>query len=56
MGEAVLICTHKLCFEQKFKKQNQISTENSHFYNFKNHNATEVTNLLHVLQHDVFHV
>ena len=37
LGEAVLTYTHTLCFEQKKLKKNQnFSTENFHFYNFKN--------------------
>ena len=31
-GEAVLTCTHNLCFEQKHEKSKKISTEICHFY------------------------
>ena len=30
--EAVLTCTHNLCFEQKYENSQKISTENFHFY------------------------
>ena len=26
------MCTHNLCFEQKYEKSQNISTENCHFY------------------------
>ena len=32
LTEAVLMCTHKLCFEQKYENNQKISTENCHFY------------------------
>ena len=31
-SEAVLTCTHNLCFEQKYENNQNISTENCHFY------------------------
>ena len=30
LNEAVLTCTHNLCFEQKFEKFENVSTENCH--------------------------
>ena len=30
--EAVLMCTHNRCFEQKYENNQNISTENCHFY------------------------
>ena len=32
LNEAVLTCTHNLCFEQKHENSQTISTENCHFY------------------------
>ena len=32
LTEAVLTCTHNLCFEQKYENTHKISTENCHFY------------------------
>ena len=32
ISEAVLTCTHNLCFEQKYEKNKKNSTENCHFY------------------------
>ena len=32
LNEAVLTCTHNLCFEQKYENSQKISTENCHFY------------------------
>ena len=31
-AEAVLTCTHNICFEQKYENRQTISTENCHFY------------------------
>ena len=36
LGEAVLTCTHNLCFEQKQEKYQKFSDEIFNFYNFKN--------------------
>ena len=35
-SEAVLTCTSNLCFEQKYEKSPNISTENCHFYSREN--------------------
>ena len=32
LTEAVLMCTHNICFEQKYENSKKISTENCHFY------------------------
>ena len=32
LNEAVLTCTHNLCFEQKYEKYYNFSSENYHFY------------------------
>ena len=32
LTEAVLTCTHNLCFEQKLEKYQKLSSENYHFY------------------------
>ena len=32
MSEAVLTCTHNLCFKQKYGKNQKSSTENCHFH------------------------
>ena len=32
LNEAVLTCTHNICFEQKYENTRKISTENCHFY------------------------
>ena len=31
-NEAVLTCTHNICFEQKIRKYHNFSSENNHFY------------------------
>ena len=31
-NEAVLTCTHNICFEQKYENSQNISTKNCHFY------------------------
>ena len=35
LGEAVLTCTHNLCFEQKLEKYQNFSTENFQFLKLK---------------------
>ena len=30
------MCTHNICFEQKYEKSQKFSTENCHFYSRKN--------------------
>ena len=35
LGEAVLTCTHNLCFEQKYEKYQIFSTENFQFLQLK---------------------
>ena len=32
VSEAVLRCTHDLCFEQKYENSQKLSNENCHFY------------------------
>ena len=32
LDEAVLTCTHNICFEQKYENRQTISNENCHFY------------------------
>ena len=32
LNEAVLTCTHNICFEQKYENSEKISNENCHFY------------------------
>ena len=36
LTEAVLMCTHDLCFEQKLEKYHNCSSENYRFYNREN--------------------
>ena len=32
LNEAILMCTHNLCFEQKYENSKNNSTRNCHFY------------------------